>query len=245
MTLPKASLAFMKLPLISCIIPVFNGERYLSEAIESIFKQTYRPLEIIIVDDGSTDRTPTVAERYRERVRYLKQANAGTATARNSGINAAQGEYIAFLDSDDLWPSEKLERQLARFEARPELDYCLAYVQNFWVPELIEEEKRFRDHRISKPLPGYSTATLLARRALFDTVGRFNPAIRHADDTEWFLRASESGAAMELLSDVLLYRRLHQNNFSRLRSSNSRDQYLQLLKATLDRRRSLNSRSAG
>ena len=235
--------AFMKLPLISCIVPVFNGERYLGEAIESIFKQTYRPLEVIIVDDGSTDGTPTVVDRYGEQICYLRQANAGTATARNSGLNAAKGEFIAFLDADDLWHSEKLERQMARFQARPGLDYCIAHVQNFWVPELIEEEKKFHDHRISKALPGYTTGTLLARHALFDGVGPFNPTINHADDTEWFMRAGEHGAAMELLPDVLLYRRLHPTNFSRMRASSSRDQYLQVLKTALDRRRRLNKTS--
>jgi glycosyltransferase involved in cell wall biosynthesis len=227
----------MELPLISCVVPVFNGERYLAEALESILKQSYRSLEIIVVDDGSTDGTAAVMDHYAGRARLLRQANAGTAAARNLGLNAAQGEFVAFLDADDLWHPEKLERQTARFKTRPELDYCVTHVQNFWVPELIEEERRFRDHRISKALPGYSTGTLLARRALFDTVGQFNPAIKHADDTEWFLRASEHGAAMELLPDVLLYRRLHQTNLSRLRASNSRDQYLQILKTALDRRR--------
>jgi glycosyltransferase involved in cell wall biosynthesis len=235
----------MKLPLISCVVPVFNGERYLGEALESILKQSYQSLEIIVVDDGSTDGTATVMGHYAGQVRLLRQANAGTAAARNLGLNAANGEFVAFLDADDLWHPEKLERQMARFQARPELDYCVAHVQNFWVPELIEEEKRFREHRISKALPGYATGTLLARRALFDTVGQFNSTIKHADDTEWFLRASEHGATTELLPDVLLYRRLHQNNFSRLRASNSRDQYLRMLKTALDRRRRLHNTPDG
>ena len=233
----------MKLPLISCVVPVFNGERYLGEALESILKQSYRPVEIIVADDGSTDGTSTVIVKYGERVLYLKQPNAVSAAARNLGLTAAQGEFVAFLDADDLWHPEKLERQMARFQARPELDYCLAHVQNFWVPELIEEEKRFRDHRISKALPGYSTCTLLARRALFARVGQFNTAVKHADDTDWFLRVSEHRATMEMLADVLLYRRLHQTNISRLRAAHSRDQYLHILKSALDRRRRQNPAS--
>jgi glycosyltransferase involved in cell wall biosynthesis len=228
----------MKLPLISCIVPVFNGERYLGEALESILKQSYRPFEIIVADDGSTDGTVTVVNGYGDRVRYLKQSNAGVAAARNLGLAAAQGEFVAFLDADDLWHSEKLERQMARFASRPELDYCLAHVQNFW--EIPEEQKRFANHRIAKPLPGYSTCTLLARHRLFATVGQFNAAVNRADDTDWFLRASESGAVMEMLPDVLLYRRLHQTNISRVRAANSREQYLLMLKATLDRRRRQN-----
>jgi glycosyltransferase involved in cell wall biosynthesis len=233
----------MDLPLINCIVPVFNGERYLGEALESILKQSYRAIEIIVADDGSTDETARIVSRYGERIRYLRQPNAGPAAARNLGLAAAKGEFVAFLDADDLWHAEKLERQMACFETRPELDYCLAHVQNFWVPELIEEQKIFQDHRISKALPGYSTGTLVARRALFDSVGRFNPAIKHADDTDWFLRASEHGAAMEMLPDILLYRRLHQTNLSRLRAANSRDQYLQMLKTALDRRRRQNQAS--
>ena len=230
----------MNSTLISCIVPVYNGERYLGEAIESILEQSYRPIEIIIADDGSTDGTASIAARYDKQVRYLRHLNAGPAAARNFGLSASEGEFVAFLDADDLWPANKLDRQMARFRQRPELHYCIAHVQNFWIPELIEEEKQFRDHRISKALPGYCTGTLLARRKFFDGVGEFNSAIEHADDTEWFLRASEQGAVMELLPDVLLYRRLHYANLSRAKASNSRDQYLQVLKSTLDRRRRQN-----
>ena len=223
--------------LISCIVPVYNGEKYLGEAIESILKQSYGPIELIIADDGSTDGTGSIAARYSKQVRYLRQLNAGPAAARNLGMSAAEGEFVGFLDADDLWHFEKLDRQMARFRERPELAYCIAHVQNFWIPELIEEEKQFRDHRISKALPGYATGTLLARRDCFNAVGEFNTAIKHADDTEWFLRATEQGAVMELLPDVLLYRRLHYTNLSRVKASNSRDQYLRVLKSALDRRR--------
>lgn len=232
---------FMNSTLISCIVPVYNGERYLGEAIESILKQSYRPIEIIIVDDGSTDGTATVAGRYGKQIRYLRQHNAGPSAARNVGLSAAGGKFVAFLDADDLWHPEKLARQIACFQESHELDYCVAHVENFWIPELIEEEKRFRNHRIAKALPGYVTGTLLARRDCFNTVGHFNTAMDHADDTDWFLRANERGAAMELLPDVLLYRRLHHTNLSRVKASNSRDQYLQVLKSALDRRRRLNN----
>jgi glycosyltransferase involved in cell wall biosynthesis len=227
--------------LVSCIVPVFNGEKYLAEAIESIVKQSYRPIEIIIADDGSTDGTAMVAERYHQQIRYLRQANAGTAAARNLGLSVAAGEFVAFLDADDLWHPEKLARQVACFREEHKLDYCVAHAQNFWIPELVEEEKRFRDHRMSKALPGYVTGTLLAARDCFNTVGHFNTSIKHADDTDWFLRANERGAVMKLLPDVLLYRRLHHTNLSRVRASYSRDQYLRVVKTALDRRRLVNN----
>lgn len=229
----------MKPSLISCIIPVFNGERYLREALDSILAQTYRPLEIIVADDGSTDGTAAVVASYGEKVTYLRRDNAGPAAARNLGVQVAQGEFVAFLDADDLWHPEKLARQMARFQTRPELDLCVTHVQNFWIPELQAEAARLRDHRIMQPLPGYVTATLLSRRTLFERIGQFNPTLEHGDAQDWFLRATEYGAVIELLSDVLLYRRLHQANRSRLRSAASLDEHLQLIKASLDRRRRL------
>jgi glycosyltransferase involved in cell wall biosynthesis len=231
----------MKRPLISCIVPVYNGERYLREALDSILAQTYRPLEIILADDGSTDETAALAANYGDQVRYVFQPNAGTAAACNLGLKAAQGDFVAFLAADDLWHPEKLSRQISRFQTRPNLDLCVTYVKNFWIPELKEEAERFRNHRISQPLPGYVPQALLARRALFETVGSFNVALRHADATDWLLRAVDQGAVIELLPDVLVYRRIHQTNLSRRMASASREEYVQLVKATLDRRRRENA----
>jgi glycosyltransferase involved in cell wall biosynthesis len=223
-------------PLVSCIVPVFNGERYLSEALESILAQTHARLEVIVVDDGSTDGTRTVARSYGGRVRYFHQENAGHAAARNLGLDAANGPLVAFLDADDLWHSEKLERQVAHFRAVPALDACVTFVRNFWSPELAPDD-RWGDSRLAEPVPGYRSVTLLARRSLFDTVGRFDPALRHGNDTDWFLRAAEHGATIKLLRDVLVYRRLHDANRSRLLATSSRSEYVRILKASLDRRR--------
>jgi glycosyltransferase involved in cell wall biosynthesis len=222
--------------LISCIVPVYNGEPYLAEALDSILAQTHRPLEIIVVDDGSTDGTATVVSSYGSQIQYIKQGNAGPATARNLGLNIARGDYVAFLDADDLWHPEKMERQMARFRDRLELDICVGCVQNFWIAELKEEAERFRDHRIAKPVPGYVTGTLLAKKALFDSIGHFNTDLKHGDAQEWFMRAAEQGAVMELLPDVLLYRRLHRSNFSRVLTDAYQD-HLRIIKASLDRRR--------
>jgi len=221
---------------ISCIVPVYNGEKYLAETLDSILAQTHQPMEVIVADDGSTDQTADVVKRYNQ-IRYLKQSNAGPAAARNLGLSAATGDFVAFLDADDLWHPQKLERQMARFRLRPALDYCVAYAQNFWDSELSAEKTRFQNHRIAKPLPAYSAATLLTRRSTFDRVGLFNPNLPHGDVTDWFLRAAECGAVSEILPDVLLYRRLHKENRSRHRAALSREQYLKILKSSLDRRR--------
>jgi len=224
--------------LVTCIVPVYNGERFLLEALASVAAQSYRPLEILLVDDGSTDRTPEVAATSGIDLVYLRQENAGGPAARNLGIDKAQGEFVAFLDADDRWRPEKLDRQMARFAARPELDISLAHVQNFWMPDVVGDRARLEGNRRTEPIPGYTAGTLLVRRGYFDRLGRFNAAMRHGEQTEWFVRAREAGAVIEVLEEVLLERRLHGQNVSRLRADASLAQYFELLKGVIDRRRS-------
>ena len=229
--------------LVSCIVPVFNGERYLGEALDSILAQQYRPLEVIVVDDGSIDGTAAIVRGYGDRVRALRQPNAGAPAARNLGVQAARGAFIAFLDSDDLWHHDKLSRQMARFGARPELDVSVTYLQTFWIPELRDEAERFRDHPLAQPQPGYVTITMLARRTLFERVGAFNTTRTVGDPMEWFVRAAEHDAVMELLPDTLAFRRMHQRNLSwasgasRSMTTAMQDAVLQVVKESLDRRR--------
>ncbi len=223
-------------PLVSCIVPVFNGERYRAEALDSILAQTWRPLEVIVVDDGSTDGTAHIAAGYGAEVSYIHQANAGPAAARNRGLDAAAGEFIAFLDADDLWHKEKLARQMARFEARPELDLCSAHMENFWSPEVKREKDRPSDGGLAKTQPGVTQA-IVARRALFDRIGPFDTTLKHRDAMEWLSRAVDAGAVMETLPDVLVFRRIHRDNLSWRRGDDDRDELLRSVKTILDRRR--------
>jgi glycosyltransferase involved in cell wall biosynthesis len=224
-------------PLVTCIIPAFNGARYLPYAIESILAQKYRPIEILVVDDGSTDETAAIATGFGAPVLYFFQPNAGPAASRNRGLMEAKGEFVAFLDQDDVWHPEKLTRQLSRFEVRPELDLCVAHLELFWAPELSPNEVWFRGHRLSKPVPGYITGTLMARSATFEKVGGFNTSLRYGDAADWFLRAAEKQAVHELLPDVLLQHRIHQTNLATTKASESRNEFLYILKNSLDRRR--------
>jgi glycosyltransferase involved in cell wall biosynthesis len=230
-------------PLISCIVPVFNGERYLNEALDSIFAQSYRRLEIIVVDGGSTDGTMAVVAGYRDRLRYATQPNCGPAVARNLGLSAARGEFVAFLDQDDIWEQRKLEKQMARFAARREIDLSIGHVKLFWVAGMQDEAARLQNHRRGQVVPGYTTGTLLARRALFDQVGLFDASLWFGDATDWFLRAAERRIVMELLPDVLLYHRMHKTNLTRRRIGDSRDEYLQIIKRSLDSRRKVGEKS--
>jgi len=224
--------------LISCIVPVHNGERYLREALDSIVRQTYRPLEIIAVDDGSTDGTRAVIAAYGQDVRYVWQPNAGPAAARNCGLHTARADFLAFLDADDCWHPEKLARQMARFRARSELELCVTHLQNFRIPDVSEDEARNRGHRLATALPGYVTVTMLARRSLFERVGVFDTSLPQGEDIEWCIRALDHGAVTELLPDVLTHRRIHHGNLTRTLGPASRNEYLlRIMKAHLDRRR--------
>jgi glycosyltransferase involved in cell wall biosynthesis len=218
-------------------VPVFNGERYLGEALDSIFAQNYEPLEVVVVNDGSTDGTARVLAKYSYRLVCLEQDNKGPAACRNFGVSASRGEFVAFLDQDDLWHREKLSRQIARFEARPELELSIAHAQMFWVSELRGEAAQLRDQARLNAVPGYTTGALLARRTSFIGVGYFDPSLWFGDSTEWFLRAADRGTVMELLPDVLLYHRMHAANLTRRRLSASRDEFLRIVKHSLDKRR--------
>jgi len=226
----------MKPPLISCIVPVFNGERYLGETLDSILAQTYRPLEIIVIDDGSTDGTRAVANRYGSSIRYLCQANAGEAAARDHGLKVAQGELIAFLDADDLWHPQKLTLQSARLCERPEIDLCFTHFRNFWVPELAEEEHRFQTHPLSRLQSGWSISTLLAHRTTFEKFGNFGDTDcgLRTESMIWYLRVAERRGVIEVLPEVLMYRRLHASNVSR---NVSLEPFLSILKEWRDYQR--------
>ena len=197
-------------PLVSCVVPVFNGARFLEDAVQSIEAQTWRPIEIIVVDDGSTDGTPDVIERIGDRVVALRQSNLGPPAARNAGVRAASGDFIAFLDADDLWLPEKLAVQMARFEARPELELCVGIARNWWIDELRHEADGTPD-----TMGGVSAA--LFRRTLVDRLGPLDEALRHLDWVEWMLRGTDLGVVAETISEPLALRRIHHDNLSRRR----------------------------
>lgn len=227
----------MTAELISCIIPVFNGERYLGETIENILAQTYKPLEVIVVDDGSTDGTAAVAAGFGAAVRIVAQSNQGHAAARNLGLQHARGTLIAFQDADDLWHPQRLERQMELLRRRSDLAGCVSLVQNFWENQTAEEAEA-RHGRRAKAVPGFTVPCMLAHRWVFDRVGMFDVGLHHCDATDWFLRARTAGCAIELLGEVLCFRRMHEANSSSSNADASLNEYLQLLKRHLEKQRS-------
>ncbi|NOY98886.1 MAG: glycosyltransferase family 2 protein [Chloroflexi bacterium] len=222
-------------PLVSVIMPVFNGEKYLCEAIESIVSQTYHHLEVIVVDDGSTDGSSDIVESFHQ-VQYLFQDNAGHAAARNRGIRAAKGEYIAFLDADDLWMPEKLTLQMAAFNADAELDIVTGYVKQFISPDVKADIKG--EKVVATPcIPGYSPIAILVKRDLFGVVGLFHEELKVGEAISWFARVLECKPKMKVLPDLVAMRRIHGNNHSIQHQQEKDKAIMQILKASLDRRR--------
>lgn len=220
----------------SCIVPAYNAELYLPFALDSILSQTLPPYELIVVDDGSTDGTAGVLESYQGRVTVLTGPNQGSGPARNRGIAAASGDFLSFLDADDLWLPTKLERQMARFAARPELGVSVTMVRNFWIPELAYEAERHAGKRFAGPLPGYGGTTLLARADVFATIGDFS-TITFAEDTEWFTRVIDAGVEVEMIDEVLVLRRIHQGNQSFVHSDQLSGALLEVVRRRLVRKR--------
>jgi glycosyltransferase involved in cell wall biosynthesis len=222
-------------PLISVMIGVYNGAPYLAEAIGSVQAQTYRPYELIIVDDGSDDGSGDVAQSFDE-VRYIRQERGGNGAARNRAVEDATGDFFAFLDADDRFVPDKLERQMATLQARPELDMVFGHVQEFVSPELTDEQRRGIRPPAPEPLPWTAPNLMLIRRASFERVGGFSTELRVGVTVDWFARASEAGLRNVVLPEVVLERRLHTQN-NGLRERDARSQYLHVLKAAMDRRR--------
>jgi glycosyltransferase involved in cell wall biosynthesis len=220
---------------ISVVIPVFNCERYLGEAIESVLAQTYRPAEILVVDDGSTDGSGDVARGYGPPVRYVFQPNSGAASARNRGSELAEGSFLSFLDSDDLWAEDKLLRQMACLDGDPQLDMVSGYVEHFISPDVREEllgKVRCPELPMSAPGP----ATMLIRRAAFFKVGLFETGYRLGETISWLAKAMERGLRGSVLPGVMVRRRLHLYNISRV-SRDARSDYLRIARKSLERRR--------
>ena len=223
-------------PLISVIVPVYNGERFVGEALESVFRQRYDPLEVIVVDDGSTDGTAEVVKGFGSRVTRLHQPNAGPAAARNLGLAKAEGELIAFLDADDLWPEGKLAFQLEHLRSEPDAGLSMGYCR----VEKLQGVEGNESTRTNWPHGSEGchmlVGAMLTRRAVWETVGGFNAALRYGEDVDWFLRARECGVSFAVSCGIALIHRRHEKNMT-LRSEAGKYELTYLFKLSMDRRR--------
>lgn len=227
----------MNSPLVSVIIPVFNAERYLSEALYSVLSQGYPNLEFIIVDDGSTDRSKEIIDRTPGKIRYLQQPNRGPAAARNRGIDIAEGDIFAFQDSDDIWPPRKLEIQLATLDKDPALEIVMGQVQRIQSSESTSLRTDVPSiENMDAPAFGVNLAASIFRRSAFERVGPFDEQLRFSEDVDWFMRARELGVKTAMINDVTLLYRMHEQNMTRDKGLTNLNTF-RVLKMSLDRRR--------
>jgi hypothetical protein len=220
-------------PMLSVIIPVHNGARFLAEAVGSVLAQDYPRIEIIVVDDGSTDEIEAAVRALPVDVRFIRQHNTGAAGARNRGFREASGEVLAFLDVDDLWPLGALGALIARLAEAPDLDVAHGHAQLFSI-EPGSSAHRYFSHP-GESFPYYIGAAVYRREAL-EKVGLFDESLRFSEDTDWFVRARERGARIEKLDQTTLLVRRHEDNMTRGKSLVEVNA-LRVFKKALDRRR--------
>ena len=220
---------------VSVIIPCRDGERYVAETIRSVLRQDHRGLEIIVVDDGSTDRSPEAVRAFGDAVRYARQPQGGASVARNRGVELATGEILAFLDADDLWCEGALLRMLAALESDPSVGMVVGHMEQFVSPEL-PPAARLEFRFSPDPVPARMCGAVLVRRADFDRVGGFSHRLESGEFIDWLLRAEDLGVRFVTIPDVVLRRRLHRSNHGVVRRD-ARQDYVRVVKAALDRRR--------
>lgn len=205
-------------PIISIIMPTYNRVGFIEEAINSIAIQSFPRIQLIVVDDGSTDGT---CEKMREimtlypeiDIRFCKQEHAGISAARNRGIVEAEGEWIGFLDSDDLWHKHKARKQIEYLERHPECEILFTRYENFMDPNI--DRPGERQIILSQEVDKWYLASAMVRKNLFGRCGHFSLELERWEDSEWVTRAKILGVDIShCLEESLYYRRIHGNNVS-------------------------------
>jgi glycosyltransferase involved in cell wall biosynthesis len=217
---------------VSVILAVYNGERYLADALRSVFGQTVPPDEVIVIDDGSTDGTADIARGF-PGTRYAHQPNAGQGRALDHGVALSRGELFAFLDADDLWTPNKLALQTAALRADGDLEAVFGHAEQFM--EVAAGPSRLPAARVVVParLPG----AMLIRRDALDRVGPFDAGFRVANVVQWGLRAAECGLRSRMLNEIVLRRRIHDQNIGITDKYQATADYLAIARAAIGRRR--------
>ncbi len=222
----------MTAPRVSCIVPVHNGARFIAEALGSIFAQGGAELEVIVIDDGSTDGSGDIAASF-PGVTVSRQPQGGVASARNAGLALATGDFIAFLDADDLWLPGKLAAQLA---AIGDADFAITHVRHVDTPS---DGSLPADNGAAsgEEKLGRLMQCMLARRSAFERVGPLDARTVTRADQDWFIRAAEAGLREVVVDRVLAIRRIHGANHSLRHGNQVQADFLAIAKRALDRKR--------
>ncbi len=223
---------------VGVVIPAWNAERWLGQALDSVLAQEHMPVDVLVIDDGSADATGDVARRYPPPVRVIGQANAGIGATRNRGVEQVSGDVVAFLDADDLLTPASIACRMRVLASRSEIDFVFGTVRRFslladGVPVALNE-----------PQPGHLPGAMLVRRTALAAVGPFPIQALVAEGLEWLLRARELRLGEVTLPEQVLWRRVHGENNS-LRHRAQMGEFAHALKASLDRRRAAGQSADG
>jgi len=214
-------------PLCSLVIPAYNVERYVADAIESGLAQTYRPLELVVIDDGSTDGTADVIRTYLDRpeVVYVRQDNRGLAGARNRGIDEARGELIGLLDADDVWMPEKVETCVDYLSAHPDVGWVTT--DCYLMHDDVRSNDRYYGSFVPDEFPvgrseqiaciavrNFMSVAVIIRRDLFDRFGRFDEGLRSSEDYDLWIRFLLGGSSVARIPQPLGFYRLRDDSLS-------------------------------
>lgn len=199
------------MPLVSVIVPVRNGVKFLADAIETIRSQAYKPLEIIVIDDGSTDGSAALAQSLGTDIRIFEQRQRGPAAARNTGIRAANGEILAFLDADDLWTPDKLRMQVG-YLVENDLDIVTGYVQMLSLLGADASPSHAPGKTRNTPYLDVNLGAMICRKSVMERVGLFDETLSFAEDVDWYLRVQENNIRIGSMPIISLYYRRHPAN---------------------------------
>ena len=195
-------------------MPTYNNGKYIEQAIESIYAQHYDNIEIIVVDDGSTDNTKEILQQYKD-IKYFYMEHKGISAARNLALEKSKGEYIAFCDSDDYWLPEKINTQLQYFKNNPDCKIVFTKYKNiFETADLKQNKRALHEQKVEDIFKKY-LATSIVRKELFDEYGNFVEKFKTGEDSEFVKKKKKKGINVEHYIEKAFYvRRLHGNNIT-------------------------------
>ena len=228
--------------LVSVVIPAFDVADFVADAISSVLAEAHRPLEIIVVDDGSHDDTARIAESFGPPVTCIRQANAGPAAARNRGIAAARGAYLCFLDADDLFVPGRLTQQLDLLRRNPTVEIVLGGSETHRLVGPQRKPMVFEFESVGEPRD-IQLGRGLYRRSVFDRIGLLDESLWHCEDWDWFTRARETDVQTLLHDEAVQIVRRHETNITHDQEAAKRYRLI-MLKRSIDRRRDSGGRVA-